>query len=184
MLKAPVADDALGALRGRIQRAFLATGLACALATGLLFAALPPPVSDRLRWAMVLGYLAVGLACAVVLRLGRAAIERATPAVMVMLLAVLGSSSLANGWGLGAPGLAFLSLIACMACAVAAPGPGRAVVVLAAALPLALGAVAVRLARQPRRPTAAGTGDCATGGCGCGRCRRTRPGPPAERTPA
>ena len=140
MLQALVADDALGALRGRIQRAFLATGLACALATGLLFAALPPPVSDRLRWAMVLGYLAVGLACAVVLRLGRAAIERATPAVMVMLLAVLGSSSLANGWGLGAPGLAFLSLIACMACAVAAPGPGRAVVVLAAALPLALGA--------------------------------------------
>ena len=73
MLQVPLADDALGALRERLQRAFLTTGLACSLATGLLFAALPPPVSDRLRWAMVLGYLAVGLACAVVLRqIGRA----------------------------------------------------------------------------------------------------------------
>ena len=59
---------------------------------------------------------------------------------MMLLLAVLGSSSLANGWGLSAPGLAFLSLLACMACAVAAPRPGQVVVALAAALPLALGA--------------------------------------------
>ncbi len=133
-------DDGLAQLRGHIASAFFGTSLACCLAGAALSVWLTTPQAGWTRSALVVGYLVGAVCCGRALRLPHSAAQRAAPGVLLMLLLLIGSANAANGWGLAAPGLGFLALISCMACAVMSRRNGLLVAGMAAALSIALGA--------------------------------------------
>ena len=90
---------------------------------------------------ILFGAFAVFAAAALLaMRLPAEPARRALLPLVLAALVAIGSTALATGWGLRAPGLYFLGVICCMTCTVAPRGQGLTVALVSAALVLVLAA--------------------------------------------